>query len=141
MIYMLRYVAQGHFIEVYYDTGIHHVKGMYMHSFIDAWCMQYGSTMEGRRIPCAKHLGIHQKVPILISEKTQDIIFPTRDVRSEACVWLNYRSIDYVKGNHKQTTIHFLNGTTHCLMVDVRSIKRGMRLCKEYIQILASSPI
>lgn len=141
MIYMISMGEYAQYIDIAHDKRVERIYDMSMRQFIDQWCMQYGSTSEGRRITCAKRLGIHQKIPILISERTKDILFPTRNIKDSTCVWVNYQSIDYVKKRDQHTQLYFLNGSSVTIAVDVRVVKRGMRICDEYLQILQSSPL
>lgn len=108
------------------------------YDFLSNWCLLHGSTLEGRKKAACYNLSIHQKVPILISSKTKDIVFPTRAMYHEACYWINYRTVSDVIRQGKQTELIFLNGTTLRLAVEYRSIKRSMRLCQIYLEHLTS---
>lgn len=140
MIYWIKPTSLGEQIEVMHSNGSVGTPDMGALRFIDAWCMQYGSTYEGRRIACATNMAITQKIPILISEQTRDIIFPVCNIRSWDCMWINYRGVDSYKGIKKQCQILFHNGTSITIGVDVRTIRREMRLCKDYLALLGASP-
>ena len=139
MLYQIRYAYHNQCLEVMNGYGCSYVYRTTMLNFIDSLCIKYGSTMKGRMESCAKQLQIQQKIPVLLSEVTKDILFPTRNIRTPDCVWLNYRSIDIAKGTNKYSLITFLNGEQSELSCDIRIVKRGMRLCEQYLQILESS--
>ncbi|MEG0527291.1 MAG: competence protein ComK [Longicatena sp.] len=136
MIYMIKETLMG--IELLQDDTLCFVKDIKATSFINEWCVMNGSTYEGRRKACAMRLQIHQKVPILISERTKDMMFPTRKVTTMECLWLNARGIDTIKRNGKHTIIYFLNGEQVEVAVEYRAIKREITLCSQYLEILDS---
>lgn len=105
-------------------------------AFIDEWCKSHGSTYQGRREACCYHLQIKQKVPILISEHTKEIIFPTRSVRDPACIWIAYGTIQHVERKDKGTLVVFRNGEQRCIPCDIRIIRREMKLCAMYLEFL-----
>lgn len=106
--------------------------------FLSNWCLLHGSTLEGRKKAACHNLSVHQKVPILISARTKDIVFPTRAMHHEACYWINYRTISEMIRKEKETELIFLNGTVLRLSVEYRSVKRSMQLCQTYLEHLTS---
>jgi len=99
-------------------------------------CLRYGSTCEGRREAAACNLDIHQKVPILLSEVYQDILFPTRALRNPECIWINYRAVDEIRRKEKGCIVQFHDESELFVSVDVRCIRRSMQLCKRYLSFL-----
>ena len=96
-------------------------------------CMRHGSTFEGRRAAAARNLDIHQKVPILLSEIYRDVLFPTKAMRNPDCIWINYRAVD-----EKGCVVQFHDESKLSLSVDIRCIRRSMRLCERYLSFLNS---
>ena len=94
-------------------------------------CMRHGSTFEGRRAAAARNLDIHQKVPILLSEIYRDVLFPTKAMR-------NYRAVDDVHRLEKGCVVQFHDESKLSLSVDIRCIRRSMRLCERYLSFLNS---
>lgn len=99
-------------------------------------CLRHGSTFEGRRAAAASNLDIHQKVPVLLSEVYQDVLFPTKAIRNPDCIWINYRAVDELRRSEKGCVIRFLDESELCILVDVRCIRRSMRLCERYLHFL-----
>lgn len=140
MIFYLRSIDYGNVLEIVRSNGIQYVEEKRAVSFLNDWCLLYGSTYEGRRAACKLHLQIQQKVPILISEYTGDLMFPTRNVRSYDCIWINYRAVESCKGNANACTITFLDDEKLMLDCDVRMLKRELTLCRKYLELIRSSP-
>lgn len=140
MIYTLQALQHGQHTEIRYHDGSSILPNTSVLQFISAWCLLYGSTFEGRRIACAKRMHIHQKVPILISERTCDIMIPTHGLKNPHNIWINYRAIDTCHYRSTQSEILFLNGEILMLDIDIRTIRRELGLCREYLQLLESSP-
>ena len=101
-------------------------------------CMRHGSTFEGRRAAAALNLDIHQKVPILLSEIYRDVLFPTKAMRNPDCIWINYRAVDEVRRLEKGCVVQFHDESKLSLSVDIRCIRRSMRLCERYLSFLNS---
>lgn len=118
------------------EKGVHCFKDTHSVKLIDRWCLRYGSSYEGRKAACQKVCGIHQKIPILLSEKTKDILFPLSDIRKDECIWLNYCAIISVKTKKDSVCILFEDGKTITLHKDIRGIKRQQTICKMFLNSL-----
>lgn len=140
MIYWIVSIDYGERVEIMHSDGTRLEKDMNALRFINEWCMLYGSTYEGRKNACARHMHILQKIPILISERTLDMVFPIRNIRNRENMWINYRAVDTYVRCEKYTSITFLNGESKIVPADIRSVRREMRLCDAYLQILEASP-
>lgn len=105
-------------------------------SFLRTWCLQHGSTFEGRKAAATHILKCRQKVPILISEKTKDILFPTSAYKKEDCIWLNYKYIVDIRKSEQGVKVIFYDGNEVSLCVSIRSIRRSLALCEKYYAYL-----
>lgn len=105
-------------------------------TILERLCLRHGSSWEGRRTAAACYLEITQKVPILLSEIHQDLLFPTRALRDPSCVWINYRAVDTVCKAGKETLIRFHDDSILLVQADVRCIRRSMCLCERYLAFL-----
>lgn len=75
-------------------------------------CINFGSSMSGRK-DFTEHLtGYIYKAPILVHEEKKLIFFPTSSTRNKDCSWINLDNIDYTfYDEEKRTTkIVFING-------------------------------
>lgn len=96
-------------------------------------CKYFGSTYAGRKDSAKSILGAEYKVPILVEDSSNLIIFPTNSPRSEDCVWIalnrvqNFEKIDAIN-----TKITFDNGKELIVATSYRSfenqISRASRL-------------
>lgn len=134
MIYLL-YEKYPH-VYALSEQGVNCYQDVHCIKLINTWCIQNGSSYEGRKVACQKVCGIHQKVPILLSEKSKDLLFPLSDVRKDECIWLNYRAILSMKTKQGNTNIMFEDGTTINLHKDIRGMKRQMMICKMFLNSL-----
>ena len=100
-------------------------------------CLQCGSSLEGRRESFRRLTGYRQKIPVLISERTQQILFPTLSPVQEDCIWISANDVLGVSekpdGN---STVVFLNGIKRTVPFQARVIRRQVKRCEEYLQIL-----
>lgn len=133
MIYMVKDDFKSSSIVLVHDKGEHLIRGTTMISFLRKWCQLSGCTFEGRREAASKLLAIRQKVPILISERTLDLFFPTKAMDDAQCVWINYRGIVQVKRSAQGSCIKFQNGCQEWIQVDYRNIVRELKLCERFI--------
>lgn len=133
---MITYIVQDKEEVIVHDTQKEKRIKKRMMTWIRELCLGYGSSYEGRKEAVKRVCHIKQKVPILLSERTKDMLFPTADIRSMDCVWINYRAIISVKGNHKQSSVKFINGSEAVFSCDIRCIKREMNICKSYLDHL-----
>ncbi len=105
--------------------------------FFDDICIRHGSTLEGRTGCFAKTLGIRQKPAVLLSELTGQVFFPTESMRNEHCALFSYQHIFRVKRvNKEKTVVFFLNGYRYETSMDVRIIRKQMKRCRRFLDIL-----
>lgn len=134
MIYWMQQNDRQHTVLCKDDVQV--VIKQPLQSLLNQWCMLHGSTLEGRRKAACANLYITQKAPILISEITRDIFFPTSALRNQKCIWINYRGVEDITREERSTRIIFRNGSELLIELEIRAIKRSMRLCKQYLQFL-----
>lgn len=73
-------------------------------------CKYFGSTYEGRKDGAKEILGAEYKVPIVIEDSSNLIVFPTTSPLSEDCVWISLKRVDkIVKIDSNNTKIIFDN--------------------------------
>ncbi len=73
-------------------------------------CKYFGSTYEGRKDSAKEILGAEYKVPILVEDTDNLVIFPTTSPFSSECVWVSLKRIkNYEKIDACNTKIIFDN--------------------------------
>ncbi len=60
-------------------------------------CKYFGSTYEGRKDGAKEMLGAEYKVPIVVEDSSNLIVFPTTSPLSEDCVWINLKRVEKIE--------------------------------------------
>lgn len=56
-------------------------------------CRYFGSTYAGRKESAKAMLGAEYKVPIIVQDRDNLIVFPTTSPFSDDCIWINLKRI------------------------------------------------
>ena len=67
-------------------------------------CKYFGSTYEGRRLGAKNILGADYKVPIVIEDSNNLIVFPTTSPTSDNCCWIALKRIAKIEQIDKSHT-------------------------------------
>jgi len=59
-------------------------------------CLEYGSTLEGRKEHSRVLTNSRSKLPIIVKEDEKMIIFPIKSMRKCSCGWVNSRNRKYL---------------------------------------------
>ena len=104
---------------------------------LEEYCLKNGSSFDGRAASFCYVTGARQKPAILISERTQDIYFPTASKENDQCVWILYNRILHVKRSKEiKTKVLFTDGTSIILPLDIRVILNQMKRCEAFLDAL-----
>ncbi len=99
---------------------------------ISGWCMMHGSTMRGRQDACRQIFGWHQKVPVLISEISQEIWFPIAGERAEDNVWICYDGVfSFHRNSDCETGLSLVCGLEADITCNVRTVRMQMKRCEQ----------
>ncbi len=91
---------------------------------MESSCKYFGSTYEGRKEGAKEILGAEYKVPIVIEDSNNLIIFPTTSPYSEDCMWIALNRIrKYYKIDAYHTKIIFDNNIEIIVPCSYRSIE------------------
>lgn len=60
---------------------------------MESSCRYFGSTYDGRKDSARDILGAEYKVPILVEDTNNLIVFPTTSPLSEDCIWISLKRI------------------------------------------------
>lgn len=87
-------------------------------------CKYFGSTYNGRK-ESAKHiLGAEYKVPIIVEESENIIIFPTTSPNSSDCVWISLQRVKkFEKIDEYNTKIIFDNNKEIIVPCSYRTVE------------------
>ena len=96
-------------------------------NIMDDSCKYFGSTYEGRKNGAKEILGAEYKVPIVIEDSDNLIVFPTTSPSSDECAWIvlkRVKKIEKVDGNN--TKIIFDNNIELIVPSSYRSIENQL---------------
>lgn len=133
---------------LYYDRKINktmiimddHTQCEYNYSckkILENLSMKYGSTLRGRIEYCSSALKIYKKIPLIISERNEIIIFPLYGYRNKEAMWISFSAVKKVYNEENLTTkIIFKNNDRIHVNMNYRSINGQMKRCKRLIKLL-----
>ena len=87
-------------------------------------CKYFGSTYEGRKESAKEILGAEYKVPIVVEDSENLVIFPTTSPFSDECVWISLKRLKkFEKIDACNTKITFDNNQEIIVPCSYRSIE------------------
>lgn len=96
-------------------------------SIMEESCKYFGSTYEGRKNGAREILGAEYKVPIVVEDSNNLIVFPTTSPSAEDCVWISLgrvKKIEKIDTNH--TKIIFDNNQVIVVGCSYRTIENQL---------------
>ncbi len=94
------------------------------YEIMESSCKYFGSTYEGRKIGAKEILGAEYKVPIVVEDSNNIVVFPTTSPYSEDCMWISLNRIrKYLKVDTYHTKIIFDNNIEIIVPCSYRSIE------------------
>ena len=93
-----------------YEDNESYVVDQKPFSIMEESCKYFGSTYEGRKNGARNILGAEYKVPIVIEDSNNLIVFPTTSPQSEDCVWISLKRVKKIeKMDYNNTKVIFDN--------------------------------
>lgn len=93
-------------------------------SIMEESCKYFGSTYRGRKDSARSILGAEYKVPIIVNDTDNLIVFPTTSPQAEDCVWLALKRIKiFRKIDANNTKIIFDNDRELIVPCSYRTIE------------------
>lgn len=90
-------------------------------------CKYFGSTYKGRKDSARSILGAQYKLPIIVEDSNNIILFPTNSPTAEDCVWVSLKRIkNYKKVDSMTTQIFFDNGVEIIVPTSYRSFENQL---------------
>lgn len=90
-------------------------------------CKYFGSTYQGRKDGAKEMLGAEYKVPIVVEDSNNLIVFPTTSPLSEDCVWISLKRVNkIIKIDSNNTKIVFDNNKEIIVDSSYRSIENQL---------------
>lgn len=90
-------------------------------------CKYFGSTYEGRKFGAKNILGAEYKVPIVVEDSENLIVFPTTSPQSQDCAWISLKKVsNIIKIDSNNTKIIFDNNSELIVPCSFRSIENQL---------------
>lgn len=87
-------------------------------------CKYFGSTYEGRKDSAKEILGAEYKVPIIIEDSDNLIVFPTTSPSSDDCIWLSLKRVKkFERVDSNNTRIIFDNNVELIVPCSFRTVE------------------
>ncbi len=87
-------------------------------------CKYFGSSYEGRKEGAKSILGSEYKLPIIVEDRLNLVVFPTTSPSSDDCIWLFLNRIkNFTRAENNCSKIIFDNGVTIDVPVSFRSLE------------------
>ena len=87
-------------------------------------CKYFGSTYEGRKESAKDILGAEYKVPIVVEDSDNLVVFPTTSPYSDECIWISLKRLKkFEKIDAWNTRILFDNGKEIIVPCSYRTIE------------------
>ncbi len=96
--------------KVYDLNGTYLIKKS-VFEIVNISCQYYGSSYTGRYIGAKKLLSMDYKLPIIIDEVKETVIFPTSSPKLDSCCWICVNNIDNYEKVKKNSKIKFIDGS------------------------------
>lgn len=92
-------------------------------NIVEESCQYYGSSYNGRYIGAKHMLQMDYKLPIIIDEVKEVVLFPTCSPKHDKCTWICINNIENYYKNNKKSTIKFTNGFTYDLDISYNMLE------------------
>jgi competence protein ComK len=99
-------------------------------------CEYYGSSFEGRLKGSQNILGMRYKLPIVIEENKEIVMFPLGSYLNNNCIWLSLNNIKHYEKYNNQTQIIFNNGFIKTFDISFESLENQVLRATKLLSIL-----
>lgn len=107
-----------------YEDNNRYIVNQSPYEIMESSCLYFGSSYSGRKEGAKDILGAEYKVPIIVDDYANIIVFPTTSPLSQECVWISLSHIKrYEKIDSNNTKIIFNNDKEIIVPCSYRSIE------------------
>ncbi len=87
-------------------------------------CRYFGSTYEGRKDSARFILGAEYKVPVIVEDTDNLIVFPTTSPKSDDCIWISLKRVkNFERIDNSNTKVIFDNNKEIIVPVSYRTLE------------------
>jgi competence protein ComK len=113
--------------SVVYEDGERYLINQTPFNIMEESCLYFGSSYEGRKNGAKNILGAEYKVPIVVEDSENLIIFPTTSPQSKDCVWVSLKRVKNIKKiDSNNTKIIFDNDIEIIVDCSFRSLENQL---------------
>ena len=110
-----------------YEDESRYIINEKAYKIMDDSCKYFGSTYEGRKNGAKEILGAEYKVPIIVEDSNNLIVFPTTSPFSDDCVWICLKRVKNIfKIDSYNTKILFDNNVEIIVPCSFRSVENQL---------------
>ena len=110
-----------------YEDDSRYIINEKAYKIMDDSCKYFGSTYEGRKNGAKEILGAEYKVPIIVEDSNNLIVFPTTSPFSDDCVWVSLKRVKNIyKIDSYNTKILFDNNVEIIVPCSFRSVENQL---------------
>ena len=110
-----------------YEDNERYIIDQKPYQIMEESCKYFGSTYKGRKDSAKSMLGAEYKVPIIIEDTNNLIIFPTTSPTSDDCVWISLKRVKSIeKVDSFNTRIIFDNDREIIVPSSFRSVENQL---------------
>ena len=110
-----------------YEDNERYIINEKPYQIMEESCKYFGSTYKGRKDSAKSMLGAEYKVPIIIEDTNNLIVFPTTSPTSEDCVWISLKRVKNIeKVDSFNTRIIFDNDQEIIVPSSFRSVENQL---------------
>lgn len=123
----LAVLPNGEDSSLVYEDDNRYIIQEKAYKIMDDSCKYFGSTYEGRKNGSKEILGAEYKVPIIVEDSNNLIVFPTTSPFSEDCVWISLKRVKNIfKIDSFNTKILFDNNVEIIVPCSFRSVENQL---------------
>ena len=110
-----------------YEDGERYIIDQTPFDIMEESCLYFGSSYEGRKKGAKNILGAEYKVPIVVEDSDNLILFPTTSPQSSDCAWISLKRVRNIKKiDSNNTKIIFDNDKEIIVDCSFRSIENQL---------------
>lgn len=99
-------------------------------------CIYNGSSLKGRLESTKYNLGNKYKLPIVVEETKEIILFPTTSSKSDHCTWISLHNIDSYIDHKTYITVYFKNNQKLDIKISSESFEKQILRATRLLLIL-----
>lgn len=98
-------------------------------------CRYYGSSLQGRIVGARNLIKSRYRIPIMISEKSNILVFPLSGKKNGEIIWFNFNMIKSYEKNGEFVNITFANGEVKKFMISYAVFNNQILKCSRMLII------